>query len=111
MLNLLEALGIDPADFSWRDLAACQNMPVNTLNYFFEDYELSAQSNTQQLARQMDILCSECPVRRSCIRDALDKKESGLRAGIYLDNGKMDESRNVHKTREDWKRITNDLFN
>jgi len=94
-MSILDALGIDPEDFTWEQLAACNNMEVN---WFYDDYE-----NDPVIARNAEEICKNCPVLRPCAEQAIDAKEEGLWGGIYWNNGKVDKVRNKHKTPEDWE--------
>jgi hypothetical protein len=90
-------LGLDEATLSWWQLSFCRGMD---LNLFYEDYEAD-----EELAKAMDEVCLSCPVMKDCLMDGTDRKDSGLRGAIYLNNGKPDKMRNQHKTPEVWARI------
>jgi hypothetical protein len=90
--SILEQIGIDPRDFDWQDLAACEGYPTN---FFFEDYERDTR-----LATQVDELCLSCPVARECFRLGVDNKSTGVFGGFYLNNGEPVKTRNAHKTPE-----------
>lgn len=94
-MSLLDELGIDPEDFTWEQLAACNNMSVN---WFYDDYE-----NDDILAKAATQTCYNCPVIRACAEQAIDGKEEGLWGGIYWSNGKPDKVRNRDKTPEEWE--------
>jgi hypothetical protein len=96
-MSLLDQLGIDPEDFTWEQLAACNNMEVE---WFYDRYE-----NDNVHARNLDQVCYNCPVIRACAEQALDAKEEGLWGGVYWNNGKVDKVRNKHKTPEEWAMI------
>lgn len=96
-MSILDELGLDPDDFDWEDLAACQNMP---LNYFYERYEEDTVH-----ARNADALCFSCPVQRECLKTGVENKEWGLWGGVFLNNGVVDVNRNEHKSEEDWERV------
>lgn len=102
--SLLEELGLDEQTLSWHQLALCSGRTTNTegmsLNWFFDDYEAD-----EELAKAMDEVCLACPVMKDCLMDAFDMKDTGLRGGIYLNKGKPDKMRNIHKTPEVWARI------
>lgn len=95
--SLLDELGLDQQTLSWHQLAFCKNME---LNWFYNDYVADTE-----LAKAMDEVCLSCPVMKECLFDANAMKDSGLRGGIYLDEGKPDKLRNAHKTPEVWERI------
>lgn len=83
---------IDPESFEWKDLAACNNMP---LGLFFEQYE-----SDKVIAREVDRKCLNCPVQRECYEAGREGKETGVWGGLYLSNGVVDRIKNKHKTPE-----------
>lgn len=87
--SLLEQIGIDPRDFDWQDLAACNNYPVNL---FFEDYERDIVT-----AKQVDNLCLSCPVAKECYELGVSTRSTGVFGGFYLANGEVAKARNAHK--------------
>lgn len=95
--SLLEELGLDENTLSWHQLAACKNMP---LDLFYETYEEDVE-----IAKAVDERCLSCPVMKECLLDAVENKDSGVRGAIFLNNGKQDKQRNLHKTPEVWERI------
>jgi hypothetical protein len=95
--SLLEELGLDESTLSWHQLSSCKNMD---LSLFYELYE-----DDVEIAKAVDERCLTCPVFRDCLMDATDNKDYGVRAAIYLVNGKPDKQRNAHKTEEVWARI------
>ena len=97
MSDLLDKLGIDPENFSWGDLAACRGLPTE---YFFEKYEEDAVH-----AQTIDSVCLSCPVIKQCHQFGIDGNNTGVWGGIYLTNGNVDRSRNMHKSREDWEAV------
>jgi hypothetical protein len=88
-------------EFVWQDLAACDSMtgvrrPDGTVDdWFFDSYENST------VAEQVDEMCRRCPVRRNCLYAGVTNNEQGVWGGFYLTNGKMDKTRNAHKTEEE----------
>lgn len=106
--SLLEELGLDEENLSWRHLALCGGRTPGEegmkLNWFFEDYE-----DDDELATAMDEVCLSCPVMKECLMEGMKKKDYGLRGGIYLDAGKVDKQNNQHKTQEVWDRIERKL--
>jgi hypothetical protein len=46
-----------------------------------------------------------CPVIKICYETGVKNNEHGIWGGVYLNSGSVDKSRNVHKTKEVWKRI------
>lgn len=96
-MSFLDELGLDEETFSWRDLALCQGTPTNN---FYDDYESSPT-----LPFVVDEMCLSCPVMKQCLEDGIEGKEYGVHGGIYLTNGKPDDSKNSHKTPDVWKTI------
>lgn len=90
-------LGIDLDNIRWEDLASCNGQPVNL---FYDDYESS-----QSLAKVIDEACLSCPVMKQCLESGMDNGEWGVWGSIYLTNGKPDNNRNAHKTKDVWARI------
>lgn len=82
---------------SWYHLAVCNGMETN---WFYDDYE-----DDEVFAAVMDSICLSCPVRAICLREGIENKEYGLWGGVYLNNGKIDQARNAHKTNDIWEAI------
>lgn len=70
------------------------------LYFFFEGYEKS-----EDVRKVTDTLCSMCPVSAECLADGLENNETGVRAGVYLSRGHIDENKNAGKSKEEWQRI------
>lgn len=95
-------------ELKWWHFALCQGMndlPASSVPHkhtdpFFEGYE-----DDPVLAETMDSICKACPVRRLCLAEGIENGESGCWGGVFLVNGKVDESRNAHKTPDDWQHI------
>lgn len=96
-MSILDELGLDPEDFGWEDLAACQFAPIEE---FYEAYEEDVI-----VARNSDARCFSCPVQRECLTRGVENKEWGLWGGVFLSNGVVDTNRNEHKSEEDWERV------
>lgn len=96
MSEILDHLKIDSEDINWTDLAACRG--INTEN-FFDNYE-----NDQILAKNIDEVCMICPVSKDCLLAGTENNEYGIWGGVYLSLGKIDKTRNSHKTQEFWKK-------
>lgn len=96
-MSLIEDLGLDPDSLTWEDLAACQGMETS---WFFEDYE-----NSSTHAKQVDQVCLNCPVIMACSKAGRSNKEEGVWGGVYWANGKIDKTKNKHKTEAEWKAI------
>jgi hypothetical protein len=84
-------LGIDPETFSWHALASCGNMQDDL---FFDLYE----EKDKKWAKQADEMCLHCPMIRECFLQGTNNDETGVWGGFYLDKGKIDKTRNAHKT-------------
>ena len=97
MSNILNELGVDPDKFEWYDLAICQGMDTNL---FYDKYEIDIN-----IARNIDEMCLSCPVIKMCHEAGIDKDESGIWGGVYLNSGIIDKARNLHKTPDIWKRL------
>jgi hypothetical protein len=107
--SLLDELGLDEQTLTWRQLALCGGRNPGDegmdLNWFFDDYE-----NDKELAAAMDDVCLSCPVMKQCLAEAIQKKDYGLRGGIFLANGKVDKEANSHKTEEVWEKIEEKVY-
>lgn len=98
--SALEALGIDPDNFEWQQLSICSKLDSADVNVFYDGYESS-----ERTARLADSICLSCPVRKACLAEGIENNEWGCWGGVFLENGKMSESKNAHKTDEVWERI------
>lgn len=97
MSNILNNYRYDENDIEWQDLAGCLGM--DTL-LFFEKYETDVQ-----IAKAVDQCCLACPVRKMCHQAGVDNSEYGVWGGVYLTLGKPDKIKNIHKTKEIWKKV------
>lgn len=102
MHDFLRRLGIDPSNFEWQQLASCAGARTNL---FFDDYE--TDSKTAQVVDQM---CLTCPVTKECYEFGIERKETGVFGGFYLNNGQPDKKRNEHKNRETVTRLAGKIF-
>lgn len=98
MSSLLRALGVDPSDFEWQDIASCSR--TDEPDFFFDDYE-----SDRVIAENVDRLCLSCPVADQCFTYGVETKAWGVWGGIYLVKGTIDSHRNSHKTEETWEKI------
>lgn len=96
-MTLLELLGIEPDQVSWRHFASCLGQDTEL---WFDKYEAD-----ENVAKVTDEQCLSCPVMTECLLSAIENGEHGAWGGIFLSSGKMDESRNAHKTEEVWEEI------
>ena len=107
-MSILKELGIDPQDFAWQDLSLCQNMNLidPTTDREIEDPFYEGYEHDEYVAKAIDQMCSRCPVRTQCRTNAVINKEHGCWGGVYWDGqGRIDESRNSHKTPEELEEI------
>lgn len=95
--SVLDALGIEPEDLEWQDLAVCHGLDVKR---FYERYEQSVRT-----AKLTDQICLSCPVRKQCLSAGVENSEYGVWGGIYLTAGRPDENKNSHKTPDIWNQI------
>lgn len=103
MSNLYDALGVDPDDLEWEDLAYCQGTDTSL---FYEQYESDPDT-----AVLVDEMCLSCPVLARCLSAGMDNDEYGTWGGFYLTAGKVDANRNAHKTDEVKRRLRARLVN
>ena len=97
MSNILNDLGLDQDDFDWYHLSACRGMDTKL---FYEKYETDIN-----VAKSIDEACMSCPVSKFCYQSGIENDEYGVWGGVYLNSGSIDKSRNIHKTKEVWKRV------
>lgn len=69
-------------------------------NLFFDKYE-----EDYSLRPAIDLLCTGCPVSKTCFAVGVSSKEYGVWGGIYLDAGTPSKEFNSHKTTENWATI------
>ena len=79
---------------NWKDEALCKGDDVNL---FFDKYEENIE-----IRKEIDSLCSICPIARTCFAVGVSQKAYGVWGGIYLDRGKISREFNKHKTKQDW---------
>lgn len=92
-----DVLGLDDDDLEWQDLAICKGQDIAL---FHERYETNVRT-----ARNIDEMCLSCPVQKLCLQTGIENNEWGVWGGVYLAGGKMDASKNSHKTEDVWERI------
>lgn len=91
-------MALTSAKSNWIDRAVCRDLP---LELFFEAYE-----SNESVAKNVDILCSGCPVKQKCLRSAVDTdtiSTTGVRAGIFFVLGKVSKAKNSHKSPEQFQ--------
>ncbi len=74
---------------SWKARAACKGMDTNL---FYDDYE-----NSEVIAKQVDQICLQCPVRDTCLMEAVHDGETGVFGSTYLVRGNYSRQHNKHK--------------
>jgi len=79
---------------NWKNQALCSGDDVNL---FFDKYEEDVE-----IRKEIDSLCSICPVARTCFATGVSQKGYGVWGGVYLDKGKISREFNKHKTKQDW---------
>lgn len=101
MRNILDELGLDPAEFAWQDLGLCRGTVTSPDNdIFFDRYESDVES-----AKAADQMCMACPVIKQCFFEGA-KGGVGVRGGVYWNgSGKPDKNKNAHKTEDVWDTI------
>ena len=102
-VSLFEELGLDPDNFTWEQLAGCNNMD-SQINWFFDDYE-----QDPIIAKNATQICYNCPVVKACFEWATEAKAEGLHGGVYMVNGKVDRARNKNKTKGEWEWLEKQL--
>lgn len=84
-------------NLQWSEMAMCLEQNPDD---FFENYE-----EDLVIAKQVDSLCNTCPIQQTCFGIGATKKEWGVWGGVYLEDGKISDQFNAHKTREDWRSL------
>lgn len=97
MSDVLTALGLSAEDFEWQDLASCDGLPTNL---FFDDYEADPQ-----IALSVDEGCLSCPVMKQCLQYGIENAQWGCWGGVWLSAGKVDKTKNAHKSSATWERV------
>lgn len=81
-------------ELRWKDISLCQ--------YFDPELWDSRYEANTRLAKQTDNICLSCPVQSICLEEGIDNEEWGVWGGVYLVRGKIDKSKNLHKTKDIW---------
>ena len=87
--------------YLWKDQSKCLDYDTNL---FFDKYE-----EDESIRPSIDLLCSQCPVRKTCFAVAISNKEWGVWGGVYLEGGEISREFNKHKTKKDWGRVWQSL--
>ena len=82
-------------------MAACLGLETNL---YFDKYE-----DEEQIRPNVDALCKQCPVKKTCFANGVSGKEWGVWGGIYLETGEISREFNKHKTKKDWSEIWTSL--
>lgn len=92
---------LDFEDVDWQTFGSCSGMvqaSAGMVDIFFDDYE-----NDAFIAESTDAMCISCPVVEQCGLAGIRNKEWGVWGGVYLKDGRIDKSRNAHKTEQTWE--------
>lgn len=81
--DFLLRLGVDPDDFTWKDLALCAKMPEPEVFH-------SLAEKDSKFEDQAKAVCAACPVRKICLEEGIRNKEYGIWGGETLVAGKVD---------------------
>lgn len=81
----------------WLSEALCAGTDTNL---YFDEYEMD-----QKTAKEIDRMCMSCPVIKECFDSGVQSESYGVWGGVYLNEGKLDNVRNSHKTQEIWGKI------
>lgn len=112
LMNILDELGLNSEDVTWQDLAACRNVVERyetddgysiLFDPVFDDYE--NDEFPYPVRNATDEMCMSCNVQAMCYDYGKRNDEPGVWGGVYLSNGKVDRTRNEHKTKETWSEI------
>lgn len=95
---------IERGDYHWMSLGACHGFGVKSPDddFWFDAYEASVE-----VAKNIDRMCLTCPVITACLKYGVDNKLDGVWGGVYLQNGKVSESKNKHKGEDVWQSLRN----
>ena len=85
----------------WKDEAACLGLETNL---YFDKYE-----DVEGIRQNVDALCRQCPVRKTCFANGVSGKEWGVWGGVYLETGEISREFNKHKSKQDWSNIWQSL--
>ena len=86
---------------TWESIAACKGM--ETRFFHKDDNNPENYEEDGEIAKITDQICLACPVIKQCLNKGMKDGEWGVWGGVYLSAGKLDKSRNSHKTKEVWK--------
>jgi hypothetical protein len=83
----------------WLSEALCAGTDTEL---YFDLYELD-----QEVAKDIDRRCLSCPVIKQCFDSGVKTESFGVWGGVFLNDGKLDNVRNSHKSQEVWERVLN----
>lgn len=78
-------------DLEWFREAACIGEDIEI---FFDLYETDPDQ-----AKETDRICASCPVRMTCLVEAIENDATGVFGGAYLSMGNFSKQRNKHKSK------------
>ena len=81
----------------WLSEALCAGTDTE---FYFDKYE-----NDQAIAKDIDRQCLSCPVIKECFDYGVKTESYGVWGSVFLNDGKLDNVRNSHKTQEVWQRV------
>jgi hypothetical protein len=85
---------MDISKDAWKQKGSC--LGFNT-ELFFDKYE-----DDKELRKNIDTVCSNCPIARQCFAIGVSQKSWGVWGGIYLEDGEISKEFNRHKTKDQW---------
>ena len=85
----------------WKDEASCLGLETSL---YFDRYE-----DEEGIRHNVDALCRQCPVRKTCFANGVSGKEWGIWGGVYLETGEISREFNKHKSKQDWSNIWQSL--
>lgn len=88
-------------EVGWEDYANCAGM--ETRFFHKDDNNDENYEEDAEIAKITDQICLTCPVIQQCLDKGMKGSEWGVWGGVYLSAGKVDKTRNSHKTKEVWK--------
>lgn len=72
----------------WRDDARCNPSNARLFDPINHSDRIGSHTDRTRLA-QAAAICRACPVRRRCLSDAREHRDSGIRGGILLEDGEF----------------------
>lgn len=81
----------------WMSEALCAGTDTEK---YFDLYE-----EDDELAKEVDRMCLSCPVVKECFEEGVNTESYGVWGGIFLNEGKLDNVRNSHKTDIIWEKL------